>query len=120
VTGSWRQRRGSSKLRLLGTFRGDGELVWAGGRTPVAYALDLFGAGEMRSANGSLEGDFSSLERTDAGSLPSKALRLRLADGLEIPIDVTSRQHQLVEFDADLPPAVALALKPPASPAPSD
>jgi hypothetical protein len=102
--------RGRARLRLLGALRGAGALVWTGGAIAVAYELDIFGAGEARSASGALEGDFSALPAPDAAdpdAPPITGARLRLEDGREIAIDLTSLEPGLVEIEAHLTAADA-------------
>jgi hypothetical protein len=97
--------RGRARLRLLGALRGGGVLVWSGGSLAVGYELDIFGAGEARSASGALEGDFSALPPPDPeapDAPPLTGARLRLEDGREIAIELTSLEPGLAEFEAQL------------------
>ena len=66
-------------LRLLKSLRGDGTLLW-GRRAAraVAYAIDLYGQGQMVSGDGEVVGDLADL----VGRAPANA-RLRLASGEE-------------------------------------
>ncbi len=107
--------RGRTRLRLLGALRGAGALVWSGGAIPAAYELDIFGAGEARSASGALEGDFSALPAPDAAdpdAPPITGARLRLADGREIAVELTTLEPDVVEFEAQLTAADANLLPP--------
>jgi hypothetical protein len=102
--------RGRARLRLLGALRGSGELLWTGGTIKVAYELDVFGAGEARSASGALEGDFSTLpppDEAEPDTPPISGARLRLQDGREIAIELTSLEPELAEFEAQLTAADA-------------
>lgn len=102
--------RGRARLRLLGALRGSGALIWSGGTIPVAYELDIFGAGEARSASGSLDGDFSGLPAPDEAepdAPPITGARLRLDGGHEIAVELTSLEPELAEFEAQLTAADA-------------
>ena len=102
--------RGRARLRLLGALRGSGALIWSGGTIPVAYELDIFGAGEARSASGSLDGDFSVLpppDEAEPDAPPITGARLRLDGGHEIAIELTSLEPELAEFEAQLAAADA-------------
>ncbi len=90
-----------AKLKLIGSLRGAGALVWSGGAVPAAYEIDLFANGEQRSASGNLEGDFASLAAIDP---QPEGLSLRLQDGREVPIDIAELEPDFAEFDttADL------------------
>ena len=67
-------------LRLLHTLRGDGTLLWgANGRRPVAYAIDVYGQGQMRTASGDVRGDLANLVSRSPANV-----RLRFADGVEV------------------------------------
>jgi hypothetical protein len=119
---SWSARgnmRGRARLKLLGSLRGAGALVWSGGVIPAAYELDVFAGGETRSASGNLEGDLSALP-TQAPDAPDATLlsgvRLRLADGRELAVDLVSLEADFAEFEArltaadtDLVPAPTMA-----------
>jgi hypothetical protein len=68
-------------LRLLRSMRGQGTLLWgANGSRPVAYAIDVYGQGQMRTASGDVRGDLAAL----VSRLPAN-VRLRLEDGTEAP-----------------------------------
>lgn len=102
--------RGRARLRLLGALRGEGALVWSGGTIAVAYELDIFGAGEARSASGNLEGDFTPLpppSEAEPDAPPITGARLRLSDGREIAIALTSLEPEGIEFEALLSAADA-------------
>ena len=102
--------RGRARLRLLGALRGTGALVWSGGTIAVAYELDIFGAGDARSASGALEGDFSVLpapDKAEPDAPPITGARLRLEGGHEIAIELTSLEPGLVEIEAQLTAADA-------------
>lgn len=90
-----------AKLKLVGSLRGSGALVWSGGDVPAAYEIDLFANGDQRSASGNIEGDFA---RIAAIEPQPEGLRLRLQDGREVPIDVAELEPDFAEFDttADL------------------
>ena len=45
-------RRGQPRLKLLGSLRGSGTLLWSGGTIPASYELDVFGSGEALLATG--------------------------------------------------------------------
>lgn len=95
--------RGRPKLKLLGSLRGAGAMLWSGGEIPVAYELDIFGSGEARSASGALEGDFSVLPPpADDDAPPVTGARLRLDGGRELAIDLTSLEPDLAEVEAHL------------------
>jgi hypothetical protein len=97
--------RGRPKLKLLGSLRGAGAMLWSGGEIAVAYELDIFGSGEARSASGALEGDFSVLPppAEDAPDAPPvTGARLRLDGGRELAIDLTSLEPDLAEVEAHL------------------
>jgi hypothetical protein len=67
-------------LRLLHTLRGDGTLLWGtNGRRPVAYAIDVYGQGQMRTASGDVRGDLANLVSRSPANV-----RLRFADGVEV------------------------------------
>ena len=95
-------RRGHAPLRLLGALRGNGVMVWSGGEEAVAYELDVFGAGEARSASGALEGDFIETLTPEEGAgavSPPITARLRLQDGREIGIDIAGVEPPMAQFD---------------------
>jgi hypothetical protein len=90
-----------AKLKLIGSLRGAGALVWSGGAIPAAYEIDLFANGDQRSASGNLEGDFAKLAVLDPAP---EGLLLRLQDGREVAIDIAEIEPDFAEFDtiADL------------------
>lgn len=82
-------RRGRAPLRMLGALRGAGLLTWRGGKGEVDYELDVFGAGDVFSASGSIEGDLvANLASGHGEDAATIAARLRLPDGREIAIDI--------------------------------
>ena len=57
-------------LRLLRSMRGQGTLLWgANGSRPVAYAIDVYGQGQMRTASGDVRGDLAALVSRDRKSV---------------------------------------------------
>jgi hypothetical protein len=101
---SWGGRgrgRDQGRLTLLGALRGDGVLIWTGGSLPVAYELDVFGRGPVRTASGTLAGDFAALVPPDDAEAPDVPdARLRLSDGRELDIDLTSLETNDADFEA--------------------
>jgi hypothetical protein len=99
-------RKGAARLRLLGALRGTGQLTWTGGPVPVAYEINVFGAGDVRSASGSLEGNFpgaDGFDPSDPQASPAPDARLRLEDGTEVAVDITSLEPEVAEFDVRRP-----------------
>jgi len=89
------------RLRLIGTLRGQGTLLWGkSGSRGVSYALDLYGQGPMRSGNGDVRGDLALLvERVPAN------VRLRLEDGVEVEISLSDIEAEtaVIELRGDVP-----------------
>jgi hypothetical protein len=86
-------------LRLIRSIRGEGTLLWAAASArPVAYAIDLYSQGQMRSGNGEVRGTLSSL----VGRNPAN-VRLRLADGVEIPVELTEIEPDRAMIDLVAP-----------------
>ncbi|HEX7761186.1 MAG TPA: hypothetical protein VF459_16890 [Caulobacteraceae bacterium] len=86
-----------AKLKLIGSLRGAGSLIWSGGATPAAYEIDLFANGDQRSASGNLEGAFAVLA---AGDPASEDLLLKLQDGREVAIQVAEFEPDFAEFES--------------------
>jgi hypothetical protein len=102
-------RRGRSPLRLLGALRGDGVLIWPGGKGEVSYELDVFGAGDVFSANGALEGDVvAKLAPEEGVEAAAIAARLRLPDGREIALDIHRLDPPLAEVEVEAADAAKL------------
>ena len=75
-------RRVGRPLRLIGTLRGEGVLLWGKSASrPVSYAVDLYREGELQSANGDVRGDLTGL----VDRVPVN-VRLRLHDGVEVDV----------------------------------
>lgn len=69
-------------IRLDRTLRGQGELSWGPREVrAVAYAIDFYRQGPLRSAAGDLSGDFTAI----ANRRPIPA-RLRLEDGEQLAV----------------------------------
>jgi hypothetical protein len=109
----WNTRggRGRPKLKLMGSLRGAGTLVWADGEAAATYELDVFGAGAALSVSGSLEGDFAALVPApppppEAGEEPAEAAppaaRLRLDGGRELSVTLVSLDPGGAEIEAQL------------------
>ncbi|HEY1562311.1 MAG TPA: hypothetical protein VGF71_15700 [Caulobacteraceae bacterium] len=93
-------RRGRSPLRLLGALRGVGTLIWEGGEGEVSYELDVFGAGDVHSANGAVEGDVvAGIPADEDGDAAPIAARLRLPDDREIALDIMRLDPPLAEVE---------------------
>lgn len=76
-------RRSGRPLRLVGTLRGEGVLLWGSRASrPVSYAVDLYREGELQSGNGDVRGDLSGL----VGRVVPPGVRLRLQDGVEVEV----------------------------------
>lgn len=102
-------RRGRSPLRLLGALRGDGVLIWPGGRGEVSYELDVFGAGDVFSANGALEGDVvAKLAPEEDAEAAAITARLQLPDGREIVVDILRLDPPLAEVEVGAADAAKL------------
>lgn len=101
-------RRGRAPLRLMGALRGVGVLIWPGGEGEVEYELDVFGAGDIVSASGAIEGDVvANLAPGEGDEAAATAARLRLRDGREIAVDILRHdppqaQVEVGEADAGL------------------
>ena len=102
-------RRGRSPLRLLGALRGVGTLIWEGGEGEVNYELDVFGAGDVHSANGAVEGEVVAGIPADEedGAAPITA-RLRLPDNREITLDILRLDPPLAEVEVGASDAAKL------------
>ena len=75
-------RSAGGRLRLIGTLRGEGTLLWGkSGSRRVSYAIDLFSQGQMRSGNGDVRGDLAAL----VARAPAN-VRLSLEDGAEVGV----------------------------------
>jgi hypothetical protein len=95
--GGWRNR---SALKLMGARRGDGVLIWSGLAIPVAYVIDVYAQGEAQSVSGVLEGDFARLAAAEASAAArERGARLRLDDGREIDIDLTTVEDTSADFE---------------------
>jgi hypothetical protein len=104
--------RGFSRLKLLGSLRGEGRVIWKGGEAVAAYELDLYSRGADHTAGGHLEGDFAKLEAASEAADGSLAgVKLRLSAGREIGIDLASLDAEAADFDAqgDVPPSILKA-----------
>ena len=99
--GAHGKARGGQPLRLLGSLRGEGALVWSGGSILADYELDLFSRGPVIVASGNLEGDFSSLLPDDENPLVlTDGSRLRLMDGRVLKIGLVTLESGSADFDA--------------------
>ena len=87
------QHRRGGHLKLLGTLRGEGDLILADHRRTVSYRIDLFDQGHTRSTSGDIRGDFGDLDIAE-DSDPVQAI-LRFEGGGETAILLTE-----VEVDA--------------------
>jgi hypothetical protein len=107
-----RGRRDHSPLKLLGALRGEGVLLWLKRQVPVAYEIDVYQRGAGRTASGNLEGDLSALVSSDKeGGGKVAGVRLRLADGREIGLEILELNRSAAGFDAH-GPAVDAGLLP--------
>jgi hypothetical protein len=87
-------------LRLLHTLRGDGTLLWgANGQRPVAYAIDVYGQGQMRTASGDVRGDLAALVSRSPANV-----RLRFADGFEAPVALSEIEVDTATIELQGPP----------------
>jgi hypothetical protein len=68
-------------MRLTRTLRGDGLLIVGRKEVPVAYAIDIFNEGEHCTSNGWIEGACAPFAKL-------KTARLRLADGVEVGVNL--------------------------------
>lgn len=80
--------RYGAQMKLRGSLRGLGALVWDAQEHPVSYRIDLYAQGEQRSGNGDIEGDLGPF--VDA---PPAGLRLKLDDGREVEVSQIGRAH---------------------------
>jgi hypothetical protein len=86
-------------LRLLHSLRGEGTLLWGtNGKRPVAYAIDVYGQGQMRSASGDVRGDLANLVSRSPANV-----RLRFADGVEVPVALTDVQPDAATIELNGP-----------------
>jgi hypothetical protein len=86
-------------LRLLHSLRGEGTLLWGtNGKRPVAYAIDVYGQGQMRSASGDVRGDLANLVSRSPANV-----RLRFADGAEVPVALTDVQADAATIELNGP-----------------
>jgi len=82
-------------MKLLGSLRGTGALIWTGPPVEVVYQLDLYRAGDDRTAHGTIDGSLESLLAADL-----ETATLQLADGLRVPIALTEMEADNADFDA--------------------
>ncbi len=107
-----RGSRGFAPLKLLGSLRGEGRVVWTGGEAVASYELDVYSRGADHTAGGHLEGDFAKLEAASEAAGGSLAdVMLRLSDGREIDIELASLDAEAADFDArgEVPPTILKA-----------
>ena len=98
---SWGSRsfnRDGAKLKLLGSLRGEGQLILPDRTVPALYELDIYARGATRTASGHLEGAFAAFHDPEADL--DLAGRLRLDDGREIEIDLTELDAEAADFEA--------------------
>ncbi len=96
-------------MRLLGALRGDGVLVWPGGKGAVSYELDVFGAGDVFSANGALEGVVVAQLAPDEGAETAAiTAHLQLLDGREIAVEILRLDPPLAEVEVGAADAAKL------------
>lgn len=105
--GAGGRMRNRAPLRLLSSLRGTGTLSWDGGSLPATYELDVFSAGETHLATGTLEGEFSALSPIDEGEPFVGEVRLTLADGRQIEVELVHIEPGGAEFEARRPSDIA-------------
>ena len=102
-------RRGRPPLRLLGALRGAGTLIWEGGEGEVSYELDVFGSGDVYTANGALEGDVvTTIPSDEDGETAVITARLRLPDDREIAVNILRLDPPLAEVEVGASDAAKL------------
>jgi hypothetical protein len=109
-SGSTSRGRWRSWLKLVGSRRGQGAIVWSGPPIPAAYELDVFAAATTCSIQGALEGDFAPLLAEADADQPPHGVRLRLDDGREIAIDIVELEAGYADVTAVATPEDAAAL----------
>jgi len=99
--------RGGAATKLLGTLRGSGTLIGGPGPVAVSYSLDVYESRQMRSGNGTLDGDFAAMVPPEDAPEPAEddapvaepAYRLRLSDGGELGVSLTNIEADGAEFE---------------------
>jgi hypothetical protein len=89
---------GRSAVKLEGSLRGTGLLIWQERQFAVSYQLDVFRSDTMRIGSGTLDGDLAPL----AGEPAVRAL-LRLSDGFEIQATLSEADEHGAMFEASEP-----------------
>ena len=104
-------RRGGPPFRLMGATRGAGALIIGDISVPVAYEIEAFTLGAVRTATGNIEGAFASINAlTDREADEALACLLVLADGTRLDITVVDQDPELLAIDLPCGPALVAAL----------
>lgn len=100
---SWGRR---SPLKLVAALRGTGVLSFGEETIAVSYELDVFTAGALCTAAGSVDGDLSALTAAEVEGGPG---RLRLENGDDLAVELNGVDADFANVEASLTAAQAAA-----------